>query len=101
MRKHHQRIQVIMARMRRVLLISAHAYFGAKLPSSWNWGAEYREPADIDFLCNIDLPCWRELRQAFFRDQFRALFPNGDVEETGEFVSDQYGIRGRLHYCCN
>lgn len=91
--EHHARIKQILLQMNHSLLTTANAFFGGGTAIVFALNG-YRESVDIDFLC-ADRRGYAMLREAFFHDQFSALF-NGTVRETGPFFADQYGIRGRI-----
>jgi len=90
-RAHHERIQTILNRMNQDLMVEAEAYFGGGTAIVMELG-EYRESVDIDFLCSSRAG-YAALRTAFHHGNFNALFPEG-VTQEGDFVADQYGIRG-------
>jgi hypothetical protein len=94
-REHHQRIQLLLAVLRTDVLINAQIMFagGTRIVLDLQ---EYRESADVDFLCNA--PGYGALRSKVMDDGYAALFHSERLADSKitfprDIRIDRYGIR--------
>ena len=89
-RKAHRRVARILAALDARFLGACRCYFGGGTRIVLELG-EYRESADLDFLC-ADPDGYRRLREAITNRSLGALVA-GELALAREVRADQYGIR--------
>lgn len=92
-RQHHNDILHVLRRLDGNLFLDAQCYFGGGTAIVLNLN-EYRESADIDFLC-ASQEGYRKLRQALWgsSDLAGILLPEAELKTLRDVRTDQYGIR--------
>ena len=94
-RDHHVRIATVLQSLDAHLLKKQHCLFGDGTAMVLLMN-EYRESADIDFLCS-DLSGYRELRQLLKgKNSIAAITKTETIKTLSEVRADQYGIRTML-----
>jgi hypothetical protein len=89
-RAQHNAVDKVLARLNGDFLARSRCFFGGgtRIVLELN---EYRESADIDFLCS-DRDGYRELRSAIRHDSLGAL-ASAPIELLRDVRADQYGVR--------
>lgn len=89
-RPEHVIIGEVLASMNRDLLAECQCWFGGGTAIVLSLD-EYRRSLDLDFLCDSQAG-YRKLREAFFDNGIRALFPE-PIQQLREVRADANGIR--------
>jgi len=88
----HLQIYAVLQQLNSTIFHENFAYFGGGTLISLT-NDEYRQSNDIDFICSLQSPGYKQLRTQIFDRGYSILFQQLAEITIGRATTDQYGIR--------
>ncbi len=91
-RPHHVQVYAVLQQLNSSIFYDNFTYFGGGTLIALT-NQEYRQSNDIDFICSLQSPGYKQLRTQIFDQGYGVLFHQLEQIKLGRGITDQYGIR--------